>query len=117
MPATKKNIVRDLKTGYQLVKQHTDDVSSVSMVIFVAQKPNPEDVQMIGTLKRLGMKITVVALGNNAGVDEWLSVDDTVLMRGRKNIGDNIDQVVDQAKQGSLIIVVIVMSICKLEKD
>ena len=107
LPRT-SSVIRDLKTAYELVKRNTDDIRTVSMVTFVAQKPKPEDLEMIKTLQGLGLKVTVITLGNDDGVDEWLGVDNAVPMPGGgKDSGKDstttdkiIDQVIEQVKKG-----------------
>lgn len=99
------SVTRDLKTAYELVKRNTNDIRTVSMVTFVAQKPKPEDLEMIKTLQGLGLKVTVITLGNADGVDQWLGVDDAVPMSDGKDstaTDEIIGQVIKQVKKGSI---------------
>ena len=103
LPKT-SSVARDLRTGYELVKKFTNDVKTVSMVTFVAQKPNLEDIQIIKTLQGLGMKVTIITLGNSVDADQWLGVEGTVPMYDGKNVEEILDQVIEQAKLGSYLL-------------
>ena len=103
LPRT-SSVTRDLRTAYELVKRNIDDLRTVSMVTFVAQKPKPEDLEMIKTLQGLGLKVTVITVGNAVGIDKWLAVDDAVPMPDERDSASTdriIDQVTAKVKKGS----------------
>ena len=98
------SVARDLKSGYELLIGKNDDISSSNVVLFVAQKPKPEDIQMVKGLKGLGLKITIVALGNGFDMREWLNMEGTIpLPDGGKDgvdVIEIIDKIIDEANKG-----------------
>ena len=102
------SVARDLKSGYELLIGKNDDISSSTVVLFVAQKPKPEDIQMVKGLKGLGLKITIVALGNGFDMREWLNMEGTIpLPDGGKDgvdVIEIIDKIIDEANKGEFFL-------------
>ena len=102
------SVARDLKSGYELLIGKNDDISSSTVVLFVAQKPKPEDIQMVKGLKGLGLKITIVALGNGFDMREWMNMEGTIpLPDGGKDgvdVIEIIDKIIDEANKGEFFL-------------
>jgi len=110
---SRTNVARDLTSAYELLTKTDIPIDQQSVVLFVSQKPKPNDLEMVSNLRGLGLKLTIVGLGNEPDMRGWLNAGGTIsLPDSKKPGGDNdddddgedilniIDEIIDASKPG-----------------